>query len=64
MDIVNPFKFAVGIVFALLGMAMLYQGRGRRGFNKKRQMGVLLIAAAAIFVAVGLGVDVKGMIGL
>jgi drug/metabolite transporter (DMT)-like permease len=64
MEVVHTAKFVIGIVFGLLGLAMLYQARGSRGFGQKRQLGLLLLVAAAIFIALGLGVDIKGMIGL
>jgi drug/metabolite transporter (DMT)-like permease len=64
MHIVDTLKFAFGIVFILIGLAMLFQQRGRRGFGQKRQLGVLLILGGAVFVALGLGIDVKAMIGL
>ena len=55
MEIVDPTKFLIGIVFALAGVAMLIYTRRTRGFNQRKQAGVLFIVAAIVFVAVGLG---------
>ena len=55
MEIVDQTKFAIGIVFALAGPAMLFLARGSRGFNQRKQAGVLFLVAAAVFVALGLG---------
>jgi hypothetical protein len=41
--------------FAIAGAATLVFARGSRGFNQRRQAGVLFLIAAAVFVAVGLG---------
>ena len=63
MDIVDTTKFVIGIVLAIVGIVVLIQSRGTRGFGQRKQAGVLLIVVAAVFVALGLGVDIKGMIG-
>ena len=55
MTIIDTTKFAIGIAFALAGVAVLVQSRRARGFNQKRQAGVLLLVAAALFVGIGLG---------
>ena len=55
MTIVHTLKFAIGCVFALLGLVVLYQSRTQRGFGQKRQLGLLLLAAGAVFLALGLG---------
>ena len=57
MTIVHTLKFAIGCVFLLLGLFTLYQSRSTRGFGQKRQLGLLLLAAGAVFVALGLGLD-------
>ena len=64
MHIVHTAKFAIGVVFILIGLVILFQERGRRGFGQKRQLGTLLVVVGAAFIAVGLGVDIKAMIGL
>jgi hypothetical protein len=63
MHIVDNIKFIIGIVFLIVGLGVLIQARGIRGFGQRKQAGALLIVVAAIFVALGLGVDIKGMIG-
>ena len=55
MEIVDQTKFVIGLVFALAGVAMLVLARGSRGFNQRKQAGALFLVAAAVFVAVGLG---------
>ena len=58
-EIVEPIRFAIGIVFGVVGVAVLVLARGSRGFNQRRQIGALCLIAAVVFVAVGLGlVDV------
>ena len=64
MHIVHTVKFAIGVVFVLIGLAMLFQERRSRGFGQKRQLGALLLVAGVAFVALGLGIDIKGMLGL
>jgi hypothetical protein len=64
MHIVDQTKFIIGIVFAIIGLGILVSSRRTRGFGQRKQAGALLLVAAAVFVAIGLGVDVKGMIGL
>jgi drug/metabolite transporter (DMT)-like permease len=55
MTIVDTTKFAIGILFALIGAAVLFASRGTRGFNQRRQAGILFLIAAVVFVAVGAG---------
>ena len=55
MEIVDTVKFAIGIAFALAGVVLLVAARGTRGFGQRKQAGALLIVAAALFVAIGLG---------
>ncbi len=55
MEIVDSVKFGIGIVFALVGAAVLFTSRGTRGFTQRKQAGALLMVGAIVFVAVGLG---------
>lgn len=55
MEIVDSTKFAIGIAFALAGVIVLVVSRGTRGFGQRRQAGAMLLVAAAVFVAIGLG---------
>jgi hypothetical protein len=56
MTIVDTTKFVIGILFALMGLAVLFASRGSRGFNQRRQAGALFLVGAMVFVCVGLGV--------
>ena len=53
--IVDTTKFAIGIVFAVVGVAILLHGRGTRGFGQLKQAGVLFLVGALVFAALGLG---------
>ena len=55
MAIVDTSKFVIGIVFAVIGVAVLVSARGSRGFGQRKQAGVLFLIGAAVFVAVALG---------
>ena len=55
MTIVDPLKFGIGIAFLVVGLAVLWLGRGERGFGQKRQLGGLLVVGAGVLCAVGLG---------
>ena len=55
MTIVDQTKFIIGIVFAVIGVAVLVSSRGTRGFGQRKQAGALFLIGAAVFVAVGLG---------
>ena len=55
MTIVDTTKFAIGIAFAVAGVGALVMARSSRGFNQKKQAGALMIGAAILFVAMGLG---------
>jgi len=59
MIIASTLKFAIGCVFALLGLFTLWQSRATRGFGQKRQLGLLLVAAGALFIALGLGLSLR-----
>ena len=53
--IVDQTKLILGIVFAIVGLAILLLSRGTRGFNQRRQAGALFLVASVVFVAIGLG---------
>ena len=55
MVIVDPLKFGIGVVFLLVGLAVLWLGRSERGLGQKRQIGGLLVIGAGVFMAVGMG---------
>ena len=55
MEIVDTTKFAIGLVFALVGAAVLILSRGTPGFNQRKQAGALMIVGALVFLGVGLG---------
>jgi drug/metabolite transporter (DMT)-like permease len=55
MTIVDNTKFIIGIVFAVIGVAVLVSSRGTRGFGQRKQAGVLFLIGALVFVAVGVG---------
>ena len=55
MEIVDTTKFAIGIAFALGGVAMLVVFRRDRGFGQKKQAGVMMLLAAGLFIGIGLG---------
>ena len=59
MIIVSTLKFAVGCLFLALGLFTLWQSRSTRGFGQKRQLGLLLLAAGALFVALGMGLSLR-----
>ena len=53
--IVDNIKFAIGLVFAGAGIAVLLMSRSERGFGQRKQAGALFLVGAAVFLAVGLG---------
>jgi hypothetical protein len=55
MTIVDNTKLIIGIVFAAIGLFVLFGSRGTRGFGQRKQAGVMFLIAAVVFVAVGLG---------
>jgi drug/metabolite transporter (DMT)-like permease len=63
MEIVNPLKFVVGLVFLAIAVVMLVRARGTRGFNQNRQAGVLFLLGGAFFVAMGFGFNVRNLFG-
>ena len=63
MHIVEQTKFLIGILFAVIGLGILIVGRRTRGFDQRKQAGVLLLVVAALFIAIGLGHDPRALIG-
>ena len=61
MHIVEQTKFLIGVLFAVIGLGVLISSRRARGFSQRKQAGVLLLVAAAIFIAIGLGYDPRAM---
>jgi hypothetical protein len=55
MTIADTTKFAIGIVLLGLGAVILWRARGGRGFDQTKQAGALMLIAALIFLAIGLG---------
>ncbi|MBX3560857.1 MAG: hypothetical protein KF780_03495 [Sphingomonas sp.] len=55
MTIVDTTKFAIGILFAVIGVGVLVVSRREGGFGQRRQAGVLMLVAAALFGVAGLG---------
>ena len=55
MEVVDTTKFAIGIVFAVVGAGALWTARGSRGFGQRRQAGAMFLLAAILFLAIGLG---------
>ena len=61
MHIVEQTKFLIGLLFAVIGLGVLVSSRRARGFSQRKQAGVLLLVAAAVFIAIGLGYDPRAM---
>jgi len=55
MTLVDNTKFWIGIVLAVVGLVVLLSSRSTRGFGQRKQAGALMLVAAAVFVAIGLG---------
>jgi hypothetical protein len=55
VHVVDTTKFAIGIVFALVGAVVLISARRSRGFGQRKQAGSLFLIGAVLFLAVGLG---------
>ena len=55
MEIVDTTKFAIGILFAIVGAAILLRARRTRGFGQLRQAGALFLVGALVFAALGVG---------
>jgi drug/metabolite transporter (DMT)-like permease len=62
MHIVDQTKFLIGVLFAVIGLGILVSSRRTRGFGQRKQAGVLLLIAAAIFLAIGLGYDPRALL--
>ena len=61
MHIVEQTKFLIGVLLAVIGIGMLVSSRGTRGFGHRKQAGVLLLIAATVFIATGLGHDPRAL---
>jgi drug/metabolite transporter (DMT)-like permease len=61
MHIDEQTKLVIGVLFAVIGIVMLFASRGTRGFGQRKQAGVLLLVAAALFIAIGLGHDPRAL---
>lgn len=55
MTIVDPIKLGMGVLLLLGGVALLWHAKGSRGFNQKKQAGVLMLLGALLFAAIGFG---------
>ena len=55
MHIVNMPRFVIGLVFLAIALGVSPLAIRERGFGKFRQLAALSLAAAAIFIARGLG---------
>ena len=62
MHIVDQTEFLIGVLFAIIGLGVLVSSRRQRGFGQRKQAGVLLLIAAAVFIAIGLGYDPRAML--
>jgi hypothetical protein len=64
MHIADQTKLIIGVVFAVLGVAILVSSRRTRGFGQRKQAGALMVVAGLLFIAKGLGlVDFHGLMG-
>jgi drug/metabolite transporter (DMT)-like permease len=63
MHIVDQTKFLIGVLFAVIGLFILVSSRRTRGFGQRKQAGLLLLLAAAVFFAIGLGYDPRALLG-
>jgi sulfite exporter TauE/SafE len=61
MHIVDQTKFLIGVLFAVIGLGVLVSTRRTRGFGQRKQAGVLLLIAAILFLAIGLGYDPRSL---
>ena len=61
MHIVDQTKFLIGILFAVIGLVILVATRRSRGFNQRKQAGVLLLVVALLLIAIGLGHDPRSL---
>ena len=64
MEIVEPIRFIAGLALLAIGLLMLWQARGTRGFNQHRQAGMVALAGGGLLVALGLGyIQISGLFG-
>jgi hypothetical protein len=64
MHVVDMTRFAIGVGFIPLGLALLWVARGERGFGQRKQLGLLFLAAAGLFMAKGMGwINLGGLFG-
>jgi drug/metabolite transporter (DMT)-like permease len=62
MHIADQTKFLIGVLFAVIGLFILVSSRRTRGFGQRKQAGALLLIAAAVFIAIGLGYDPRALL--
>ncbi|MEA3029218.1 MAG: hypothetical protein QOG13_543 [Sphingomonadales bacterium] len=55
MTIVDNTKFWIGVALAVVGVLVLIASRRNRGFDQRKQAGAMMLVAAIVFVAIGLG---------
>ncbi|MEA3044377.1 MAG: hypothetical protein QOJ53_1420 [Sphingomonadales bacterium] len=55
MTIVDNTKFWIGVALAVVGVLVLIVSRRNRGFDQRKQAGAMMLVAAIVFVAIGLG---------
>ncbi|MGZ8311190.1 MAG: hypothetical protein ACXWUP_11505 [Allosphingosinicella sp.] len=55
MEVVDSTKLVIGVVFAVIGVAVLVFARSERGFGQRKQAGALFLVGAIVFAAVGMG---------
>ena len=63
MHIVDQMKFLIGILAAVIGIAVLVTSRRTRGFGQRKQTAALLLFVAVIFIAAGLGYNLRALLG-
>jgi NO-binding membrane sensor protein with MHYT domain len=63
MHIVDQTKLVIGVVFALVAIAIFVTSRRSRGFGQRKQAAALLLIGGVLLIATGLGyIDIKGML--
>ncbi len=55
MDFDDNLKLIIGIVFAVVGAAILFIDRSSRGFGQRRQLGAILLLGGLFVIAVARG---------
>ena len=63
MHIDEQTKLVIGVLFAVIGVVILFSSRRARGFGQRKQAGALLLIVGALFIAIGLGHDPRTLIG-